>query len=48
MVLVPSDGWKELATHILYVNAYALDAGQEGLDLREWHGSGTKGSGYSI
>jgi len=36
-VHVPSAGWKELITHFLRINAHALDAGQEGLDLREWH-----------
>lgn len=36
-VLVPKDDWSELSTHMLRVNAHALDAAQEGLDLREWH-----------
>jgi len=30
------EGWKEGETGYLSVNAATLDAGQEGLDMREW------------
>ncbi|KAK4245430.1 hypothetical protein C7999DRAFT_16360 [Corynascus novoguineensis] len=32
----PNRGWVEDMERYLSVNAYTLDAGQEGLDLREW------------
>lgn len=32
----PKQGWYEDLTRYLSVNAYTLDAGQDGLDLREW------------
>lgn len=34
------EGWQEERTAGLRVNAISLDAGQEGLDLREWHDKG--------
>jgi len=34
--VVPEDGWVENLQMYLSVNGYTLDAGQEGLDLREW------------
>jgi len=37
VVNVPTEGWNEGITHWLRVNAHALDAGQDDLDLREWH-----------
>jgi hypothetical protein len=36
-VHVTGNTWKEGITHWLRVNAHALDADQEGLDIREWH-----------
>lgn len=35
-VWCPKQGWVEDGTRYLSVNGYTLDAGQEGLDLREW------------
>jgi hypothetical protein len=32
----PKQGWREDMTRYMSVNAQTLDAGQEGLDLREW------------
>lgn len=34
------EGWVEGDTGYFSVNAHTLDAGQEGLDLREWHEKG--------
>jgi len=36
MVWSPKRGWIEDQSRYLSVNAYTLDAGQQGLDLREW------------
>lgn len=35
-VWCPKQGWYEDMKKYMSVNAYTLDAGQEGLDLREW------------
>lgn len=35
-----TEGWIEGDTGYFSVNAHTLDAGQEGLDLREWHERG--------
>jgi hypothetical protein len=35
-----SEGWKESSPCYLSINATSLDAGQEGLDLRQWHANG--------
>lgn len=34
------EGWIEEKTGYLTINASTLEAGQEGLDLREWHEKG--------
>jgi len=36
-VWVPHAEWKEGQNAYISINAQTLDAGQEGLDLREWH-----------